>query len=246
MERDRLERQIREKLEQRRITPAASAWDRLEQQLESRPASSPRHKRASLFAVASAVGIVVLGLLLWEKRPERATVPAVVSAPETGDTVPVNTESKERQVKNGKTETEVAAAEKPASGRPEPVREQHFETGSVPVYDPVKDTGQQAVVQAEETGKREKEDEKVAGVVSKLLEINKEREVTDEDIEMMLAHAQREIAAERLQLSDSGSVDAMALLDEVEAEIDRSFREKVLEALKDGLARVGTALADRN
>jgi len=45
---------------------------------------------------------------------------------------------------------------------------------------------------------------------------------------------------------DNGKVDAMALLIEVEDEIDQSFRDRIFKKLKDGLFKARTAIANRN
>ncbi|WP_461532058.1 hypothetical protein [Sinomicrobium sp.] len=246
MERDKLDRLIKEKLEARRITPSVSAWNSLEQQLENRQTAASGRRKIWLYATASAAAVLLLGLLLLENRPEQETVPAVVSTVKTVDTISTRVENKDEKVENKNVEIAVTAEQTPVLEYPESVKQRHIEVDAPPVDKTVEEPEVQAVlVQAENTEKANKEDEKVTGIVSKLLEINKEREVTDEDIEMLLAQAQREIAVERMS-DNRGSIDAMALLDEVEAEMDQSFREKVLEALKEGLAKVGTALVNRN
>ena len=50
---------------------------------------------------------------------------------------------------------------------------------------------------------------------------------------------------ERLFKADN-TVDAVALLNEVEVELDQSFRDQIFDRLKTGFMKVRTALADRN
>ena len=70
-------------------------------------------------------------------------------------------------------------------------------------------------------------------------------QVTDVEVDSLLRAAQFDILKEKV-FQDNGKVDAMALLVEVEDEIDQSFREKIFKKLKDGLFKARTAIANRN
>lgn len=71
--------------------------------------------------------------------------------------------------------------------------------------------------------------------------------VSDEEIDALLKNAQREIISSRVFDSNTGRVDANALLLDVEAEVDpRSFRDKVFEALAEGFVKARDAVVDRN
>ena len=71
------------------------------------------------------------------------------------------------------------------------------------------------------------------------------QEVTDAEVDSLLRAAQRQILTDKL-FADSGSVDAMSLLAEVEDELDESFRDQIFDALKSGYLKLRTAVADRN
>lgn len=88
-------------------------------------------------------------------------------------------------------------------------------------------------------------EEKVMQVVDAIKELQQNGEVTNEEIEVLLLNAQREIKSQEL-IHQGTSLDAIALLTEVEDELDMSFKEKVFEALKSGFSKVKTAVADRN
>ncbi|MEM9649705.1 MAG: hypothetical protein AAF969_14605, partial [Bacteroidota bacterium] len=70
-------------------------------------------------------------------------------------------------------------------------------------------------------------------------------EVSDAEVDSLLRAAQRDILSEQL-FTPEGGVDAMALLTEVEDELDESFRDQIFDALKDGYFKLRTAVADRN
>ena len=86
-------------------------------------------------------------------------------------------------------------------------------------------------------------DRKVDAVVAAVQEDNT---ITVEEIDALLADAQRDIATNRILNSKDRKVDATALLEDVETEMERSFRDKVFEALGDGYEKVRTAVAERN
>ena len=70
-------------------------------------------------------------------------------------------------------------------------------------------------------------------------------ELTDAEVDALLRRAQEEILTDKL-FRDNHSIDAMALLSEVEGELDKSFRDQIFESLKSGFFKVRTAVADRN
>ena len=78
-----------------------------------------------------------------------------------------------------------------------------------------------------------------------LLEDMANAEITDAEIDSLLRAAQQELFTDKI-LNSEGKVDAMALLTEVEEELDDSFRDQIFEALKQGYLKVRTAVADRN
>jgi ABC-type phosphate transport system auxiliary subunit len=89
-------------------------------------------------------------------------------------------------------------------------------------------------------------DEKINTLVAQVMNLeNQNVPVTDAEIDSLLLLAQKELLTDRL-LKANDQVDAMALLSEVEDELDRTFRGQLFEKLKDGFFKVRTAVADRN
>ena len=70
--------------------------------------------------------------------------------------------------------------------------------------------------------------------------------VSPEEIDELLKQAQRQISKQRILNSQNNKVDASALLEDVEFELERSFRDKVFDALGDGYKKIRTAVAERN
>src|SRR5690606_9896127 len=91
------------------------------------------------------------------------------------------------------------------------------------------------------------EEKKVTEIVSHFKTLqNSGKEITEAMVDSLLIQAQRELALERTFKDSTGKVDAMALLNEVENDLDKSLRDKVFEALQEGFIVVKTAVADRN
>ena len=90
-------------------------------------------------------------------------------------------------------------------------------------------------------------DAKVEEVVASIQNIEKNNNtVTAEEIDELLQKAQRDIATQRLLNSDTKKIDATALLRDVETELERSFRDKVFDALGEGYNKIRTAVVQRN
>jgi uncharacterized membrane protein len=68
--------------------------------------------------------------------------------------------------------------------------------------------------------------------------------VTSQEIDVLLARAQRQIQTQRILSSEK--VDPEALLGDVESELERSFRDRVFNALGNGFEYIRTAVVERN
>ena len=88
---------------------------------------------------------------------------------------------------------------------------------------------------------------KVDEVVARVKEIqHKNNQVTPEEIDALLANAQREIKTRQILNPETQKVDAAALLLDVELELEQSFREKVFDALGESFNKIRTAVVERN
>ncbi len=90
------------------------------------------------------------------------------------------------------------------------------------------------------------EELKIIEVVAEIKQLQaKESSVSDEEIDSLLKQAQREILKQRIYDETTRTVNADALLQDVEVELDQSFRDKVFGALKSSYKSVKTAVAER-
>ena len=96
-------------------------------------------------------------------------------------------------------------------------------------------------------GENEFIQQKIEEVVAGVKELQEENNtITEAEIDALLTKAQSDIATNRILHSGTAKVDATALLQDVETELEQSFRNKVYEALGEGFNKVRTAVVERN
>ncbi|WP_347374170.1 hypothetical protein [Aequorivita sp. Q41] len=252
----KLEDNIREKLEARALKPSADAWKKLEVKLE---ASQPKKKKVQWYYVAASfVGFLILASTFFNKNSVEVNTEIVN---ETIDKQLLKTPS---EIISNNTETvEIAAEEKnkpkiesdnsdekehvykvPPQGKSEidkkiknasPLAKVSTEEAKKPVVEETRS------LSAEEILINTKIDEVVASA-KKLKENN--QEVSVAEVELLLNNARREIQTQRIL--NSPKVDATALLQDVEWELEKSFRDKVFDALGESFNKIRTAVLERN
>ena len=249
---DKFEKHIREKINEREIAPSEEAWNRIAGliPLEERKRSRPllRYSIAASFA-----GLLIISLYFFQSRDEAVTPPVQVveteqqleEEPQQRKPLPVETQEEEERI----------ASQLPTEQEEAKVSEFVPQTGrSLAVVAPEKAPAEQDnVLSQQETAMAvvEKQEElliqsKITEVVAevRLLETNSEA-LTEAEVDSLLRKAQSEILRDRIFTSNN-TVDALALLNEVEEELDQSFRDQLFERLKAGFMKVRTAVADRN
>lgn len=242
---DKLEKHIREKLEERTIAPSPGAWDKIASQLDAAPKKKGRKWQVYAMA-ASFVGILLLSLLFVDKGE---TIPEIQVVEEKMDLIDTEKEAQSPQKDLTKT-LPVQEETKVANSDMEPMTEENPKgfADKLPISQPVL---------AQEETKQEEQDkfikesdalitqkaEEVVAQVQHMEGLNKG--VSDAEVDSLLREAQKQIMADRL-FPKNGSVDAMTLLAEVEDELDESFRDQIFDALKEGYFKLRTAVADRN
>ncbi|MBD1261865.1 hypothetical protein HZY62_14765 [Maribacter polysiphoniae] len=245
MEVDKFEKHIKRHLKEREITPSESAWNTLSEQL---PVVAPKKKNTFIWYSVAAVfiGVLIMSTLYFKRSqtPSETQIqvvetPQEINVPKKEENlmVPIKEDDKLVGVKK-----EVIQKEKTLVAIPPKTR--------------INDETQFALVEKEEvvgedsnvlkTKTEELIDAKIAELATQvgLLE-GSDLQVTDAEVDSLLRMAQREILADKI-FQKGGKVDAMALLDEVENELDQTFREQIFESLKTGFLKVRTAVADRN
>lgn len=249
---NKFEKHIKNKLEEREISPSENAWARLSEKLD---AVDTQPKKSGYFfwygIAASFIGILIISILYFNSE----------SPIDTPDVDVVETSKEE------KVETEVITIQKMEKGTEEVVVE-NKKVKEQPTLDiKTLDKNQIPKLKNQITSVKENEtvieepaektivfqDFKDEIIKTKILEIvatvdsleQDNTALTNAEVDDLLRIAQDELLRDKL-FNQNGSVDAMALLSEAENELDKSFRDQIFEKLKSNFLKVRTAVADRN
>lgn len=265
MEPNKFEENIRTRFEEREIQPSAEAWSKLEAQLGT-PTSS--NKTFWYAIAASLVAILVVGSFLLKENK-------TVSNEIVEQTIPAETENRTEVVsidentnkENSETQddtkfevkTEVIVPKKKeqsiavSTGNGLEKREENTENPRKRMAGNTEtaisqDTKISRKVEVLETIESEafiklKIDEVVAQVGNLQ---NENSGITAADVEILLQQAQRDIANQRLLNQATTTIDPASLLNDVETELERGFRDKVFDALGEGFNKIRTAVVERN
>ncbi|PHR11677.1 MAG: hypothetical protein COA40_10110 [Aequorivita sp.] len=261
----KLEDNIREKLEARELKPSADAWRKLEAKLD---AEQP--KRENFFwyyAAASFAGLLIAASIFFSRNTPEVNN-QIVNENIEQTTVKENSEIVPQSINRVEIVSEEKAKEENTSEKRSNKKQtpRSLKSQSLPQYNGTKKStidekiektealATQIEVKANESIKTEKsilseEDQifntkvdEVVASVKKLQENN--TEITATNVEALLNNARRDIQTQRIL--SSPKVDATALLQDVEWELEKSFRDKVFDALGEGFNKIRTAVSERN
>lgn len=251
-----LENNIREKLENRELKPSPDAWKKLETQLKK-----PQPKKRSVgwyYAAASVVGLLIAVSVFFnnnsvevknqivnqdvqqkgnvENRVERTS--------ETNESLQKQNLSEE--VKTDKERKTKESLKPIPSSKPSEI-DKKIKKSEMLANLPTEVTSKDSTIELdlqeieEDIVFKTKVDEVVASVKSLQ---NRNEEITAEEVETLLNNARRDIQTQRI-LSNP-KVNATALLEDVEWELERKFRDKVFDALGDGFEKFRTTISFGN
>ena len=241
---EKFEKHIREKLEAREISPSTDAWEKISEGLSTAP--KPKRKNRYRFAIAAGfIGfLLALGIFFFDNDSSKKIVPVVEKDNSTNQS-----SEKNEVLEFEKEQIEVVEIPEQTSDNPEFNMESN-EPSTTLITVEIHEVEQFKKMPLQDSSIAISEEiisEKVSEVMNQvtLIEDISEAEITDAEVDSLLRAAQREILTDKL-LNPEGKVDAMALLTEVEDELDESFRDQIFEALKQGYLKVRNSVADRN
>lgn len=247
MESNKFDNSIKDKLESRSLQPSNNAWAKLSERLEKEDKKQNNKAIWWLGIAASIVGVLFVAFQFFNTEDVK---PVIVDSPrviQKNENIQVAVD--EVNVSKG-VEKEIQINEKVEKLPLEHDSTIQINEGTVAitkyktlikkeeeVLQPVKVAQESLTFEAQ----------KVQDVVAKvqLLKDNNQ-EVSDAIIDALLLEAQQEIRLKQLYNETSGVVDANMLLQDVENDLDQSFRSKVFEAIKASYNSVKTAVAQRN
>lgn len=247
---NKFEKHIKKELQEREIQPSASAWESLSERLTDET-SKPKKRGYFWYGMAASfIGVLIVSIMYFNAASSaNTTVVKIVDT--TDETFGVKVDS---EMVTGKDIEETVVENDKINASPtnvlkttdkSPILELKVQIATVGELNMVKDSAVEKAVMPNDF-KEEIINTKILEIVAAVdsLEQNNTA-LTDAEVNNLLRNAQEEILGDKL-FSQNGSVDAMALLTEVEDELDQSFRDQIFESLKTGFLKVRTAVADRN
>lgn len=263
----KLEDNIRDQFENREISPSADAWKKLSDQLDEKTSKKKRGLGIWWAIAAGIAGLALIGSLLFSSDPSLQQNEIVIEepkpeAPNTETVIPVIPLEQEQEdivvveQQNEKSE----ASDKPIDKAPQKSEEktaiaqapktQKPKSEAVIIVTPreIDDTAISASdSNATPTDSQDAVAAKVDEVVGKIKDLEAANaQITEAEIAVLLEAAQKELKAKSLINMETLKVDANALLMDVEYDLERSFRDKVFDALGEGYNKIRTAMATRN
>ena len=238
MEPNNFEKDFREKLNERKIEPSDKAWDRLDAMLSiNEEKKQPKKKNKWLYIAASLVGFLLVGtfffnqkktieksensVVIKENRKEDATVKPVLNIIDS-------------------TKTEIAVSEKDATQTSAKISIAKKINRNQNINKTIKNESNQ-IAESSVIIKNNQEKQAINNQTS-VVENSKK-----ESVDQLLNSAEKAVVAENSTKPKSRvKINANDLLNQVDGELELSFREKVITKVNKNYQTVKVALANRN
>jgi len=252
---------IKSKLKNRTIKPSDSAWNRLSNKLDAQENQKSYKAYWRIGIAASIVGILFFTIRNFETNSVENNTPIIVDSQTNEKNDNQNSaEVKTPEIINPVIDKKVAIEE---SGKQQHIADVKKETIIQPKQNKAsikEESSNEALAVVENTLSLKTQEpnsvvpntisfkeQKIQEVVTQIQELeNKSEAFTEAEIDQLLAQAENQIKIKRLYSESTRTVDANSLLEEVEADLELSFRNKVLKALKSSYENVKVAVTERN
>ncbi|MCP4976573.1 MAG: hypothetical protein GY931_10465 [Maribacter sp.] len=245
MEPDKFEKHIKDQLNKREISPSENTWDKISDQLQK--PESPKSNKYYWYSVAAVfIGILIISSFYFNTSDETIESGSkTVETPNDTNRIPKKEILVlEENVADDKLTNDHEAILEESDRPNEKMATTINGNSQIAILD--KSNGQVIEDNVAPNQTEKLIDAKIAEIVAQVdLMENKNLPISNAEVDSLLRKAQNEILADKI-FSKEGKVDAMALLNEVEGELDKSFRGQIFESLKTGFLKVRTAVADRN
>ena len=243
MEPNKIENQIKEKLNSREIQPSAQAWDRLDVMLSVAEEKKTKRSLGWLYIAASITVLLTAGLFFFTQNGNEIQPKNDVVTTETKDTIqkPVNqTPTVEQKLEN---QVAVSTEDKPKTDNRQPIT-----TNQAVSINNQKTTNQK---QSNPLINRDKPIEylinsDVAVKDIPKIETKKDISTTNNKLDDFLLAGLDNTANQSANKKSAVKIDAKNLLSEVDGELELTFREKVINKVSKNYKEVKVALANRN
>ncbi|KAF2333294.1 MAG: hypothetical protein REI96_03935 [Flavobacterium nitrogenifigens] len=233
MEPNNFEKDFREKLNQREIEPSNKAWDRLDAMLSVAEEKKPKRNRKWLYIAASLIGFLLIGTLFFNQNKKSVATPETVIVEKETETKKSVTEPILNKADSVKTETIIA--EKISE---ETVNKE--KTAKSQISNKIIKNVSNQVAESSIIIKNNQEKESVNNQIQ-ITETSKK-----ENVDQLLETAENKVVAQNQIKKAKVKINANDLLNQVDGELELSFREKVITKVNKNLQEVKVAISNRN
>ncbi|TDX14238.1 hypothetical protein [Flavobacterium sp. S87F.05.LMB.W.Kidney.N] len=239
MEPNSFEKDFRDKLNERKIEPSNKAWDRLDAMLsvaeENKPItinSNKKSKRKWLYIAASFIGFLLVGTLFFNQNKNAVEVPKTVVVEKE-----IQKESVTKPAINNidSIKTENAIAEKTSeqvSAKQEKLNNQ--------ISNKTNKNESNQIAESSIIIKNNQEKQSASNQV--LITEN----AKNSNVDQLLETAENKVLAESSTKKAKVKINASDLLNQVDGELELSFREKMITKVNKNFQDVKVALSNRN
>ncbi|MCA0154302.1 hypothetical protein [Winogradskyella vincentii] len=256
----KFEEQLKEKLEKRTLTPSSDGWANLSNRLDADDKKSKRPIYWWLSIAAMLVIMIAITIQVFNKDGVTEISSEIVNEEsneikDNEDAILINNEDNQLVSEEVSPKEQIQEEEKTENSIIDNNIKQLVENKSAPKTKLVSNTKKVEVKNLElESHKADinqniiKNPEIDKTAVAEVIENIKETSAIqlDREVDSLLKLASKQLTTNKLIKESSKTVDANALLEEVQDDMGQSFRSRVFEALKDSYETVKTAVAQRN
>ncbi|TPG35335.1 hypothetical protein [Flavobacterium pectinovorum] len=237
MEPNNFEKDFREKLNQRTIEPSDKAWDRLDAMLSVAEEKKPKRKNKWMYIAASFVGFLLVGTFFFNQNK------SVVETPKNKVVIEdvIKKDSVVKPTLNviDSMNTAIAVSEKEVVEKSERQGNNHPDVLKSNSNNTIKNEKNQIAESSIIKNNQEKQSIKNE---NSFVETSKK-----ETVDQLLVSAEKTVVAENsVKPKAKIKVNANDLLNQVDGELELSFREKVITKVNKNYQTVKVALANRN
>lgn len=234
MEPNNFEKDFREKLNQRKIEPSDKAWDRLDAMLSVAEKKKPKKDRKWLYVAASIVGFLLVVTFFFNQKKSTIETPK--------NNVVIEENAKKDSVV--KPALNIIDSIKPEVAISEKASTQNSEKEEINFNPKSNKTNKNVPNQIAESSIIIKNNQEKQSANNQSLVVENSKKET---VDQLLQAAEKTVVVENLAKPKSKvKINANDLLNQVDGELELSFRERMIVKVNKNYQSVKVALANRN
>jgi hypothetical protein len=251
----KFEKNIQDKLERRTIQSSENAWHRLSDELDAHASKTNKRMDWWIGIAASLVGVLLITTYSLKTPDSETILPTVVETPtiRSGEMEIEQSESIENVKVKAILKTDIISEANLTVPNQSETKKQYSLNKSSNLNAMKQDVAKMSLENSQTKNEIPKNSKLIINdrniheslVENTQMESNNSA-IKDSEIEFLLETAQKELLTNTINTERKTKVDASTLLEDVETDLDESFRDKIFNTIVSGYNTVVTAVTDRN